>query len=312
MPEPEGKSGRVPAADGFWSFVRRRPRFLLGYAILALVTLAGLTAPWLAPHSPIDADASAYLVPPGPAHPLGTDAAGLDVLSRVLWAPRIDLTIAILGTVISATLGGLAGAFVGGWEGQGGWRGILAGLTLRGADIVQAFPVFAFALVLTAVLGQGVRAVVLSIAFVNIPVYLRLMRTQVLTLRGQPFVEAATVAGGSGLYTLLRHIVPNAPPPILAQVSLNTGWCVLLAAGLSFIGAGVQAPTPEWGSMIASGFQNMITGQWWPALFPGLALSLTVLGFGLVSASIEAWLDPRQRMAPSPRAWRRFRAGAVA
>jgi len=162
--------------------------------------------------------------------------------------------------------------------------------------------------VLVAVLGQGVRSIVLAIGIVNIPVYLRLMRTQALTIRIQPFVEAAAIAGADDLYLLLRHIVPNALPSILAQMAVSIGAAVVLTAGLSFIGAGVRAPAPEWGSMIAMGFQNVVTGQWWPSLFPGMALALTVLGFGLVGQSIEAYFNPRERTRPSRRAWRLFLA----
>jgi peptide/nickel transport system permease protein len=139
-------------------------------------------------------------------------------------------------------------------------------------------------------------------------VFLRVMRTQVLAIRTQPFVESARVSGAGDLYLLRHHLVPNALAAVLAQMAINIGSAVLLAAGLSFIGAGVRAPTPEWGSMIAMGFQNVITGQWWPSLFPGLALALTVLGFGLVGASIEAWSDPRERTRPSRAAWRAFTA----
>jgi peptide/nickel transport system permease protein len=122
-------------------------------------------------------------------------------------------------------------------------------------------------------------------------------------------VEAARIAGASDSYLIFRHIIPNAAAPLLAQMSINTGVAVLLAASLSFIGAGVRAPTPEWGSMIAMGFQNVVTGQWWPSVFPGLALALTVFGLGRIGASILAWSNPRELARPSRRAWRAFVAG---
>ena len=136
---------------------------------------------------------------------------------------------------------------------------------------------------------------VVAIAFVNIPIYLRLMRSQVLSVRRMRYVEAAYVAGASDLAIIIPHVMPNAMPPVLAQLSINIGWSVLLTAGLSFVGAGVVAPTPEWGSMIAMGYQNIVTGQWWPSIFPGLALGLTVFGFSLVGASIEVLADPARR-----------------
>src|ERR1700739_2992498 len=118
------------------------------------------------------------------------------------------------------------------------------------------------------------------------------MRAQVLSIRAMRYVEAAQVNGLSDLQTIIRHVIPNAMAPVLTQLSINVGWGILLTAGLSFVGAGVRAPTPEWGSMIAMGFQNVVTGQWWPSVFPGIALGLTVFGFALVGASIEVLADP--------------------
>src|SRR5262249_27186905 len=156
-------------------------------------------------------------------------------------------------------------------------------------------PVFVFAIALVAIFGQSLQTIIAAIAFVNAPIYLRLMRTQVLSIRRMRFVEAAFVAGASDGAIMLRHIIPNSLGPVLSQLSGNIGWSVLLTAALSFVGAGVVAPTPEWGSMIAVGFQNVITGQWWPSVFPGIALALTVFGFALVGASIEVLADPARR-----------------
>lgn len=301
--------GSTPAAAQFLAFLADRPSFLVGYALVICMALMGLVAPLLPLASPVDADATAYLVPPGWAHPMGTDTAGLDVFSRVLHAPRVDLAIALGSTLWAATLGGLIGAVVGLWDGSGGLKGPVATLVMRLADIVQAFPVFALALVLVAVLGQGVASIVIAIGVVNVPVYLRLMRAEAITIRALGYVEAARIAGASDGYVIFRHIIPNAAAPLLAQMSINTGVAVLLAASLSFIGAGVRAPTPEWGSMIAMGFQNVVTGQWWPSVFPGLALALTVFGLGRIGASIQSWSNPRERSRPSRRAWRAFIAG---
>ena len=294
----------------FFAFLKDRPSFLAGYVIVVGMALLGLVAPLLPLLSPVDSDAGAYLLPPGWGHPMGTDSAGLDIFSRVLHAPRVDLAIALVSTLWAAAVGGALGAYVGLWEGSGGAKGPVAMLLLRIADIVQAFPVFALALVLVAVLGQGVTSIVIAIGVVNVPIYLRLMRGEALTLRGQGYVEAARIAGAGDTYLLTRHVIPNAAAPLLAQMSINTGVAVLLAASLSFIGAGVRAPTPEWGSMIAMGFQSVVTGQWWPSIFPGLALALTVFGLGRIGASILAWSNPRERSRPSRRAWKAFAGGA--
>jgi peptide/nickel transport system permease protein len=303
--------GTPPAtalASEFFAFLRDRSSFLAGYLIVTGMALIGLAAPFLPLLSPVDADSGAYLLPPSWAHPMGTDSAGLDIFSRVLHAPRVDLVIALVSTLWAALLGGAIGAYVGLWEGSRGLKGIAATLLLRFADIVQAFPVFALALVLVAVLGQGIASIVIAIGVVNVPIYLRLMRGEALTIRTQGYVESARISGGGDTYLLTRHVVPNAAAPLLAQMSINTGVAVLLAAGLSFIGAGVRAPTPEWGSMIAMGFQSVVTGQWWPSIFPGLALALTVFGLGRIGASILAWSNPRERSRPSRRAWKAFAA----
>jgi peptide/nickel transport system permease protein len=279
----------------FLAFLRSRPSFAVGYAIVTAVIVIALFAPWLAPYGPMKADPNVYLLPPGGSHVLGTDGTGMDVFSRVLFAPRVDLAIAIVGTLLSALIGGALGAVVGYYEGQRAWRRAMSTLVMRSADVLQAFPVFVFAIALVAVFGQSVKSIVLAIAFVNTPIYLRLMRIQVLSISKLRYVEAAYVAGASDIAILRRHVVPNAIAPLLAQLSVNIGWSVLLTAGLSFVGAGVVAPTPEWGSMIAMGFQNIVTGQWWPSVFPGMALCLTVLGFALVGASVEVLADPARR-----------------
>lgn len=274
-----------------------RPRFAVGYTIVLTVTLLAIFAPLIAPFSPIEADPSRFLEPPSWEHLLGTDAVGMDIFSRTIYAPRIDLTIAVAGTMISAVIGSAIGAFVGFYSGVRGLRSALGYGIMRAADVLQAFPVFVFAIALVAALGQSLQTVIIAIAFVNAPIYLRLMRAQVLAVRGMRFVEAAQVAGLSDFATITRHVIPNAIAPVLAQISVNIGWSVLITAGLSFIGAGVRPPTPEWGSMIAMGFQNVVTGQWWPSLYPGLALAITVFGFALVGSSIEVLADPMKRRA---------------
>lgn len=272
-----------------------RPRFAVGYAIVTIVTVGAVLAPIIAPYSPIEANSANFLRPPSARHLFGTDSVGMDIFSRAIHAPRIDLTIAVLGTLLSAAIGTSIGALVGFYSIGRGWRVWLSFAVMRAADVLQAFPVFVFAIALVAALGQSIQTVVFAIAFVNAPIYLRLMRAQVLSIRQMRYVEAAQVAGLTDRQVILRHIVPNSTGPILAQLSVNVGWGILLTAALSFIGAGVRAPTPEWGSMIAMGFQNVVTGQWWPSVFPGAMLAVTVFGFSLVGASIEFFADPGKR-----------------
>jgi peptide/nickel transport system permease protein len=272
-----------------------RPRFAVGYLIVMTMALLAIFAPVIAPYSPTEADSASFLQPPSAAHLFGTDNVGMDIFSRSIYAPRIDLTIAILGTLVSALVGSSIGAVVGYYSSGRGIRVWLSFAIMRAADVLQAFPVFVFAIALVASLGQSIQTVVLAIAFVNAPIYLRLMRSQVLTIRSMRYVEASQVNGLSDMQTIMRHVIPNAMAPVLAQLSVNIGWGILLTAALSFVGAGVRAPTPEWGSMIAMGFQNVVTGQWWPSMFPGAMLAITVFGFSLVGASIEVVADPSKR-----------------
>jgi peptide/nickel transport system permease protein len=279
----------------FWKIARIRPRFATGYIIVAIVFLLAVFAPLIAPFSPTEADSTSFLEPPSLSHLFGTDNVGMDIFSRAIYAPRIDLTIAVLGTALSALVGSSIGALVGYYNSGRGVRVWLSIAVMRAADVIQAFPVFVFAIALVAILGQSIQTVVLAIAFVNAPIYLRLMRSQVLSIRSMRYVEASQVNGLSDFQTIVRHVIPNAMGPVLSQLSTNVGWGILLTAALSFVGAGVRAPTPEWGSMIAMGFQNVVTGQWWPSMFPGAMLAITVFGFSLVGASIEVLADPAKR-----------------
>ena len=272
-----------------------RPRFAIGYIIVIAITLLAVIAPVIAPYSPTEADSTSFLQVPSAAHLFGTDNVGMDIFSRAIYAPRIDLTIAVLGTLLSALVGGSIGAVVGFYSAGRGIRVWLSFAVMRAADVLQAFPVFVFAIALVASLGQSIQTVVLAIAFVNAPIYLRLMRSQVLSIRSMRYVEASQVNGLSDMQTIIRHVIPNAMAPVLAQLSVNIGWGILLTSALSFVGAGVRAPTPEWGSMIAMGFQNVVTGQWWPSMFPGAMLAITVFGFSLVGSSIEVLADPAKR-----------------
>jgi peptide/nickel transport system permease protein len=293
---PGGARRRSPGKLRFFlAVLRARPQFALGYIIIGVIVLLAIFAPLIAPFDPVKANPSSFLRPPGWPHIMGTDATGLDIFSRVIYAPRIDLAIAVAGTVLSALGGSLLGAIAGYYETRRGLGTFASGFIMRASDVLQAFPVFVFAIAVVAVLGQSLSSIILAVAFVNAPIYLRLMRSQVLSVRRLRYVEAAYIAGTSDLGILARHVIPNAIAPILAQLSVNIGWAILLTAALSFIGAGVEAPTPEWGSMIAMGYQNIITGHWWPSIFPGLALALTIFGFSLIGSSIEVLADPARR-----------------
>src|SRR5260370_34917071 len=226
-----------------FNFLRVYPGYAAGYIIVLTVALVSIAAPAIAPFSPINADASVYLQPPTVSHLLGTDSTGMDVFSRVIFAPRIDLAIAVIGTLVSSIVGSSIGAWVGYFQATTAIRSFLSSAIMRAADVLQAFPVFVFAIALVAVFGQSINSLVLAIAFVNILIYLRLMRSQVLRIRDMRYVEAAYILGVPDWVIIGKHTVPNRIAPVLAQLSVNIGWSMLMSAGLSFVGGGVWPPS---------------------------------------------------------------------
>ena len=277
-----------------WHFARLRPAMMFGLAVIVVNLFLALAGPAIAPY-PVQAPTGASLRPPSGAHWFGTDVSGLDIFSRILAAPRIDLTIALVSTFV-AFIAGVTLGVVSGFFAQGEVPGrIASGIIMRTADVVQAFPMFVFALALVGLSGPSTRNVIIALAFLNIPFFLRLTRSAVLQMRLRTFVEAALCAGNSPIRTAFVHVMPNSLAPALVHFSTTIGFSILLTAGLSFVGAGVPPPTPELGLMIRSGAQNMMTGQWWTALFPGVALALTVLAFSLFGDNLRVFLDPTNR-----------------
>jgi peptide/nickel transport system permease protein len=277
-----------------WRFARLRPAIVFGLCVIIVNLCLAAAGPAIAPY-PTQAPAGNSLIPPDGTHWFGTDVSGMDIFSRVLAAPRIDLTIALVSTVI-AFVCGVALGVVSGFFAQGERSGrIASALIMRIADIVQAFPMFVFALALVGLSGPSAKNVIIALAFLNIPFFLRLTRGAVLQVRSKTFVEAAICAGNSRLRAAFFHVMPNALAPAMVHFSTTVGFSILLTAGLSFVGAGVPPPTPELGLMIQVGAQNMITGQWWTALFPGLCLAVTVLAFSLFGDNLRIFLDPTNR-----------------
>ncbi|MFQ5914163.1 MAG: ABC transporter permease [Nitrospinota bacterium] len=270
----------------FSRVVRGNPLWLTGYTIVGLGFALMIFAPLIAPFPPEEPNPFDTLQAPNPTHWFGTDATGMDIFSRVVWATRVDLSIAVLGTALSIFLGVPIGVLAGFYRGWG------SGLILRIADLIQAFPVFILALVLVALTGQNILNLIYVIAFVNMPIFLRLTRSDVLVLRSKAFVEAGRCLGKSELNLAFTYVLPNAYAPALIQGSISAGFAILLTAGLSFIGAGVRVPTPEWGSIISTGAENMVTGEWWISFFPGVAIAISVLGFALVGDSLKRLLSP--------------------
>jgi peptide/nickel transport system permease protein len=263
---------------------------LVAVAILLLLVLCALFGNVLAPYDPLRTDGAVRLMPPNAAHLFGTDALGRDIFSRVIVAARLDLGIAISAVVLSF-LGGLALGAAAGYF--GGWCDRLIG---RLMDTIMAFPLFVLAMGIVAALGNSVLNIIIATMIINLPFYCRFARGEVNVRREMGYVEAARMGGNRSLRVLVHHIIPNILPPMMVQASLNMGWAILNAAGLSFIGLGVRPPTPEWGIMVSEGASFIISGEWWSFVFPGAALVLAVFCFNLLGDGLRDLLDPRRRI----------------
>jgi peptide/nickel transport system permease protein len=265
------------------------PVHLLAFGLFGLLLAAALLGPWLAPHDPLKTNVADALQAPSARYWFGTDQLGRDVFSRVLVATRLDLAIAFAAVTLSCIAGSLAGAALGYF---GGW---VDGVGSRIVDVLMAFPLFVLAMATVAALGNSVASVIYATAIVNLPFYIRLARAEVRVRRGLGYVEAARVGGSGHVRILAVFLLPNILSPVAVQASVNLGWAVLNAAGLSFLGLGVRAPTPEWGIMVAEGARHLASGQWWIAAFPGAALMLAVFAFNLLGDAVRDILDPRLR-----------------
>lgn len=273
-----------------WSEISAVPRLKIGLIIVGTVVVIAILAPLIAPFDPEQAHPGEQLLSPGLRYWLGTDTTGMDIFSRLIYAPRIDLTIAVSATLAAILIGTPWGLFA------GYYRNPLSEALMRVADLLQSFPVFILGMSLVVLTGQRLENVVLALAIVNAPVYARLVRSEVISLKERLFVDSARAVGSSDRRILVNHLLPNASGPILAMSSVTVGTAMLVTSGLSFVGAGVRVPTPEWGSMIAIGAPELISGgSWWASVFPGIALSVTVLGFGMIGDALAELLDPRRR-----------------
>jgi peptide/nickel transport system permease protein len=282
----------APARPGMLGHVRYvladSPVTAIAFALFALLLAGAILGPALVPYDPITA-AGPALSPPSAAHWFGTDALGRDVFSRVVAATRLDLGMAFAAVALVfafGTLAGTAAGFFGGW-----WDRIVGRL----ADTLMAFPLFVLAMGIVAAVGNSVESIVIATAIVNFPIYARIARAEANIRRDAGFVEAARLSGYGEGRILVAEVLPNLLPIMMVQVSLTLGYAILNCAGLSFIGLGIRPPTPEWGIMVAEGASAIISGEWWIALFPGLALMLAVFTFNLLGDGLRDIVDPRKR-----------------
>lgn len=278
----------IPTAPSTTTIALRRTRrsrrgarvSWFGVGIVALFVLVAILAPLLAPADPLAQNLTERLAPPSAAHLLGTDALGRDVLSRLIFASRIDLPLGIAAAVISASVGivlGAAGGFIGRWVDT---------LLMRVGDLVMAFPTYVLVIALIAIMGAGVPAILVSFALLGWVPYARLLRAEIRRVTKEEYISAANLAGIVRWRILVIHVLPNAVRPIISYFVIDIMMAILTLASLSYLGLGVQPPLAEWGSMVAEG-QPYIQTHWWLTGAPGLTIALLGLGFLLVGESIE-------------------------
>ena len=262
----------------------------LGLVLTVAAVVVAVAAPWLVRWDPLTADFVASLKPPGtPGHPLGTDQLGRDLLARVLYGARLAMFIGVCTVLVTAVAGGLLGLLAGSVE---RWP---SAVVMRIADVQLSFPFILLALTINAIVGLGLRNIILSLSAAGWVVYARVVRAEVMAVKQRDFVQAAAALGVGRLRLLFRHVLPNVAPSIIVVASLQFSQFIVAEAAISFLGFGVQPPTPAWGSMLSES-RDFLYIAWWLAAFPGAALALTALGVNLVGDWLRDTLDPKLRL----------------
>jgi peptide/nickel transport system permease protein len=285
QPSTRSRSRRAETFSALWS----NRLAAIGLVVLVLLVLAAVFADVIAPYGYTDSDLTRRLQPPSGAHWFGTDELGRDVLSRVIHGARVSLQVGAVAVGISLVLGTTIG-LVAGY--RGGWIDVVL---MRMMDILFSFPVVLLAIAIVAVLSPSLVNTMIAIGIVFTPIFARVVRGSVLSVREEVYVRAARSLGASDLRILGRHVLPNVAAPIIVQTSLSLAFAILTEAALSYLGIGVQPPRPAWGLMLLDAQGFIPTGAWWMSIFPGLAIFLTVMALNLVGDGLRDALDPRQR-----------------
>ncbi len=269
-----------------WHQLKKNKVAMVSLVVLLIIVLVAVLAPVLAPYGYEVTDKRHTLEGPSSEHLLGTDRLGRDVLSRLIWGARQSIAMGVLAISISAVLGIIIGAVAGYF---GGW---LDNLLMRFLDIYQSIPMMLLCITFAAILGPSLRNAIIAIGISMVPGFARMMRAQILTVRDNEYIEAARCCNASNMSILVHHIIPNAISPLIVNITMSIGGAVMSGAGLSFIGLGVQSPTPEWGAMISDA-RNFLRANGELALYPGLCIMITVLGFNLIGDGLRDALDPK-------------------
>ena len=272
-----------------WYTLGQSKSLAIGVTIVGLFILVAFTAKFIVTHDPNEVLSGPILTAPGTDHWFGTDRVGSDVFSKTVAASALDLRITVAAVGV-ALVSGVAIGTVAGYFG-----GVMDLLLLRGLEILQSIPTLLLAMMVVVAIGPGEFNVVVVLAFLGMPYYARLVRAEILSKRTWEFAEAARMVGGSSWRVAFRHLLPNSLSPVLAYASVNAAWVVLVTAALGFLGIGIEPGTAEWGSMISRGQTQVITGEWWVTVFPGIAVLMLTAGFYLLGDGIRDVIDPRSR-----------------
>jgi len=276
-------------AREIWSYMTRRKSFTIPFAFLLIMIIVGILAPFICPHDPEEQDIPRLLKEPSLQNPMGTDQFGRDVFSRVVYGARASLSVGLVSIALAATIGILLGMI-------GAYRGGLADTAvMRFMDVMFAFPSVVLAIAIMAALGPGILNVILVVVFVSIPQFARIARSTIITEKEKPYVVAIRGTGASTSRIIFQHLLPNSMAPTIVQSTIMMAWAILTESALSFLGVGIRPPTPAWGWMLNDGRAYVLGGQWWLILFPGLAITLTVLALNFVGDTLRDAFDPRVR-----------------
>ncbi|MBF0528595.1 MAG: ABC transporter permease subunit [Deltaproteobacteria bacterium] len=268
--------------------IKKSPLTMIGAMIVLLLLATAIFAPYIAPYNPVEINPPERLMPPSRSHICGTDTAGRDIFSRIVYGSRISIEIGVTVVFLAAVFGALIGIF------SSYLGGMIDEIVMRITDVFLSVPYLILAMAIAAALGPSLINTLISLVIVWWPIYTRLTRGQVLLVRELTYVEASKGLGGRHFWIIFKHILPNSISPVIVQASLDFGNAIMSAAALSFIGLGAQPPSPEWGAMISEG-RNYLRDSWWYATFPGLAIFITIMGFNLLGDGFRDILDPKLR-----------------
>ena len=283
-------ASQEPRHASAWQIFTRNKLAIVGLCFILFWVIVALVAPFVAPYDPTGINFADKLVAPGVnGHILGTDQYGRDVLSRIMYGARISIWCGVISVGISLVIGTILGGIA------GYYGGLVSIVIMRVMDAMCAFPSLVLAIVIASVMGRGTVSAMIAVGIVSIPDYARLMFAETSSIRGRPYIEAGVAIGLKNNQLIARHVLPNCMSQLLVKATLGLGFAILTVSSLSFLGMGVQPPTPEWGNMISEGRGYIISGEWWMTTFPGLAIMTSILGFNLVGDGVRDILDPRNR-----------------